>query len=292
MKNITSLNLSEIIPGDNDRTVFDKNDLDELAASIKEHGLIQPITVRILDSETTDPIYQIVAGERRFRACRLLGWDEIPAIIQDLTDEEASAIMLSENISRADLDPIDEALAYQKRIEVFGWSVQDCADKAGVTPVRIQFRIKLLKLRQDLRSLIRTGNLELGYAQIIAGADLDPNFQTLALAALRDNPHPTPPWFRRICGELANKQAQGRMFDDPLFSGTPALAFEPKPIVEPPHPATTKPPAIGSTPKEIIASQINFWNDAAQEWDEIGKPFKRQECQAASQALQSLLAFT
>lgn len=286
MTEITILPISEIVPGQNDRTVFDAVKLAELADSIREHGLVQPITVRQLDG---CELYEIVAGERRFRACSLLEWTEIPAIIQDLTDEEAAAIMLSENVARADLDAIDEGLAYQKRIKAYGWTAQDCADKAGVSVVRVQFRLKLLKLRSDLQELVRSGNLDIGYAQIIVSSGLDANFQLLATRALQENASPTPPWFRRLCGELARRQSQVKMFDDPLFSGLPGVIPQPVETIEPPHPTTTKPPKHGNSPKEIIESQMAFWNTAAEAWDRIGKPFRRQECQAAALALQGLL---
>ncbi len=289
MKTIQLISTTEIIPGDNDRTIFDQGDLNDLARSIKEMGLIQPITVRIIDNESTDPMYAIVAGERRFRACQLINLTEIPVIVEDLTDEEASTIMLSENVSRADLDPIDEANAYQKRINAFGWSVAEIAEKAGVTQVRVQFRLKLLRLRSDLQLMTRSGNLSLGYAQIIASANLDPNFQTIAIAALRDNTNPTPTWFRRICGELSNKQAQSKMFDDALFTGKPVTYQPVETLPDPPHPSTTTPPTIGGSHREIITNQIGFWEKAASLWDLAGKPFKRQECQSAAQALNGLL---
>lgn len=294
MQQVSHIDMTAIVPGDNgtgnqDRTKFDASSLGDLAASINEHGLIQPITVRPLgDTE----LYQIVAGERRYRACELLGWLEIPAIVADLTDAEASAIMLAENTGRVDLDAIDEGRAYQVRIDRLGWTVTDCAKSAGVSEVRVQFRLKLLKLRPDLQDMIRTGNLSIGYAQVLADADLDVNRQMIAIRQLRDNASPTPAWFRRIANELLTQQAQGSMFDEmPLFGGQSVEA--PKTTVthsEPPTPATTQPPVKGSTPKEIIGNQMSFWQQASEAWERMGKPFKRQECQAAAQALGFVLA--
>lgn len=288
-KTIVEISTKDIIPGDNDRTIFTASELSDLASSIKEHGLIQPITVRALDIDSPDQMYEIVAGERRFRACKLLGWDAIPAIVADITDEEASAVMLSENIARQELDPIDEAGAYQKRMTQFGWTVSECADKAGVSEIRVQFRIKLLRLRSDVQQLVRTGNIGIGYAQILADSGLDANFQTQAIVALRDNPRPVPGWFRKVCGDLLRKQAQTSMFSEPLFVAVPGVASEPERIIDPPHPSTSKPPMIGKTPREIVQNQAAFWNTAASAWAEIGKPFKRQECEAAAQALQLVL---
>jgi len=285
MNEITNIAITEIIPGDNDRTSFDEVKLMELADSIKQHGLFQPITVRHIDE--TD-FFEIVAGERRFRACKLVGMTEIPAIIRDLTNEEASAIMLSENVARAELDPVDEAIGYDKRMKAFGWSVQDCADKAGVSTTRVHFRLRLLNLRVDLLDLVRSGNLTLGYAQIIASTGLDTNFQLLAIRELQSYAKPTPGWFRNVCSKLLTKQAQGKMFDDPLFSGMPGVIPQPREVIEPAHPSNTKPPKVGKTMNEIIENQISFWTSAAIEWANIGKPFKRQECQSAALALEFL----
>lgn len=290
---VTCIDMTAIIPGDNgtghqDRTSFDPIKLQDLAASIAAHGLIQPITVRELGE--TD-LYRIVAGERRFRACELLGWQEIPAIIVDVTDSEAAALMLAENTGREDLDAIDEARAYQVRIERLGWTIADCARSAGVSEVRIQFRIKLLKLRSDLQDLIRTGNLSLGYAQILADANLDTNRQMIAICHLRDNPKPTTGWFRRIVNTLSEQQAQTSIFDEmPLWGGPVAEPVVAPMVSEPPTPATATPPTKGKTVKDVVGNQISFWQQAAEAWETMGKPFKRQECQAAAQALSFVFA--
>jgi ParB/RepB/Spo0J family partition protein len=277
------LKLNQIIPGDNDRSHFDTEGLRELASSIKEHGLAQPITVRPLNGH-----YQIVAGERRYRAHVLLNAETIPAIIRDLDDEAASAIMLAENVSRRDLDPIDEALAYQKRLTQFDWSVEDIAQRAGVTTVRVHFRLKLLRLRPDVQKLIRDGQLQLGYAQILSDADLDTNRQLIALRRLRDNPRPTPTWFRREVNALREEQCQETLFDTSFFTvQAPEAAAEA--YSEPAHPETTAAPRVGRSLQDIIGNQVKFWQSAAEEWDRLGKPFKRQECQAAAAALAALI---
>jgi len=285
---ITQIDTREIIPGNNDRTVFDANALEELASSIKEHGLIQPITVRWVDQANA---YQIIAGERRYRACRhVLGWLEIPAIVKDCSDQEASALMLIENVARQDLDPIDEAIAYASRINSFGWTVDDCARHAGVSTVRVRFRVKLLKLRPDLQNLIRDGQLAIGYAQILSDANLPSAYQMLAIQHLRSNPNATPPWFRRLVSQIKEEADQSAMFDmAALLTASPEQDQE-NITSEPAHPSTTTPPKRGKTAKAVIANQIEFWRDAAAEWDALGKPFKRQECEAAADALASALS--
>ena len=282
MDQINQVPISQIIPGKNDRTVFDETGLRELADSIKEHGLIQPITVRYTKDCTQ---FEIVAGERRSRACKFLEWETIPAIIKVMEDEEASAITLAENIARKSLDPIDEARAYQRRIDEFGWTIEDLAKYAGTSSIHIRFRLKLLKLIPEIQKLIRFGNLSLGYAQILADATLDTNFQLTAFATFRDNPKPTPGWFRNIILDLKEKQDQGVLFNGPLFDRIEKSEIKNEEIPEPPHPNTTTPPKIGHTIKEIIRNQMSFWEEAAKQWDVIGKPFKRNECQSAAQAL-------
>lgn len=281
---VQNIPTAQVIAGDNDRKAFDRSELQELAASIAEHGLAQPITVRPLwtcqacdhtyteepttcddcESESFSFTYQIVAGERRFRAInQVLGQATIPAFVREMDDETASAIMLTENVARKDLDPIDEAMAYQTRIDRFGWTVQDIADKAGVSTVRVQFRLKLLRLRPEIQKLVRDDQIQLGYAQILSDGGLDVNRQLIALSRHRDNPSPTPQWFRREVGKLLEEQAQDAFFDLDAF----LVVQESKPettFVEPAHPMTTIPPTDGETPREIVSNQIGFWEEAAQ----------------------------
>lgn len=285
MANIERLAVASIRPGTNDRTVFDKQALQGLAANIAANGLIQPITVRPVEQG-----FEIVAGERRYRACKdLLGWSEIPAVVMELGDQEASAVMLAENVARENLDPIDEGRAYASRMERFGLTVAEVADQAGVTSVRVRFRLKLLALRPDVQRMVRTNNLSIGYAQILADGDLDANRQMLAVRALRDNPRATPSWFRRIVNALVEEQQQGILFEMPLFGGPNLETSEQHEPILPPTPTTAKPPKCGRTVHETLAGQASFWDQAAESWDALGKPFKRQECQAASQALQAAL---
>ena len=120
--------IDAIAPGDNDREDFDAAALQELADSIGQYGLAQPITVRPVGRDR----FQIVAGERRWRACRLLGWPTIPALVREMDDETASGVMLLENVQRAELNPIEEARAYARRMARFGWDVDRVAAAANV----------------------------------------------------------------------------------------------------------------------------------------------------------------
>lgn len=205
------LPLVELVAGENDRTRFDDRDLTELAASMAEHGLAQPITVRPRSSGG----YEIVAGERRTRAARQLGWASIPAIVRELSDEAAAGIMLAENILRRDLDPLDEAGAYQKRMQRFGWSAAETARQANVSVDRVRRRLALLSLLPDVQKLVRSGQLPIGHAELLS--DLDSNRQLVALRVFTGGRAPTLAEFRRICGELAAQQSQAALIDLEAF---------------------------------------------------------------------------
>jgi ParB/RepB/Spo0J family partition protein len=275
--------IARIRPGPNDRTTFDREGIETLAASIKRDGLKTPPTLRPLPGGD----FEIVCGERRVRAVTLLGWATVPAEVEDLDDESASAQMLLENTARAGLDPIDEARAYSSRMARFGWTVEDCAVRAGVTPLQVTFRLKLLDLRADLQALVKSGNLTVGYANILAGAGLDANRQRLAIRELRENPAPTPSWFnRKVVARLLAEQQQETLFDSAaLFKPQPAPVL----VTDPPHPSTHRPPCDGTLTKRVKAG-AEFWRAAAAQWNDLGKVFRAQECIAAALALELALA--
>ncbi len=208
---VRSLPMSRILPGDNDRTVFADGDLRELADSLDADGLAQPIIVRRLGGE----VYEIVAGERRFRAAQLLGWTEIPAIVRDLTDEQASRIMLIENIHRSDIDPLDEANAYQKRMERFGWSAAKAARMAKVSEKRVNARLSLLQVVPEVQAMIRLRQIGVQFGELMA--PLDVNRQRIAFRYLATTEKPLLREFRAIVGQLAAEQAQDALFNTDLF---------------------------------------------------------------------------
>lgn len=208
METITSLQVSRIKAGNNDRKNFNRRALEELATSIAEHGLAQPITVR----PTGDGIYEIVAGERRFRAIsQVLGWDRIPCIIRELTDEESSAIMLVENTSRADLDPMEEAQAYQTRRERHGWDFSRIAKVAGVSEELVRRRINLLNLVDEAQNLVANGHLPIGHAELLAS--LDSNRQRIAMRIYSESESMSYRVFRGVVNQLLEEQTQGGLFD-------------------------------------------------------------------------------
>lgn len=289
---IVELPLSAIVASraGNDRTVFDDNALRELADSIRENGLAQPITVRPLAGEQ----YELVAGERRYRAHQLLGVPTIRAIVQPMSDEKAAAVMLAENTGRKDLDPMDEARAYDARMKRYGWDAKTVAERAGVSVQVVHNRVKLLSLRADIQHLVRTGNVTVGYALILAESDLDNNRQLIALKRLNENPAPTPSWFRKECAELLSQQAQGDMFDSPLFGGVTFDAMQTKQTFTqqlPPDPRKDKAPTTGKTYRAMVENQVAYWFSAAEKWDRFGKSAQRDRCLSAAKALQDILAY-
>ena len=164
--NVTVLRISLIDPkSDQPRKYFDKEALEELAASIKEHGLLQPILVR----EAAEGRYQIIAGERRFRACKLAALEEIPTIILDKDDRAASEIALIENIQREDLNPIEEALAYRSLAEDYGLTQEELSDKVGKSRSAVANAMRLLALPDEVLSMVAARDLSAGHARTLLG---------------------------------------------------------------------------------------------------------------------------
>jgi ParB/RepB/Spo0J family partition protein len=206
MTTLTDLPLSEIRPGNNDRKVFDPKELRELADSIVENGLAMPIRVRPADEALDGTRYEIVAGERRFRAHELAGLPTIRAIVEPLEDLAAASLMLIENLQRRDLNPVEEAWAYQDRMARFGQSVEDVAKIAGVRPTRVRERLSLLNLAPDVLELTRTGQLGPWFATQMAR--LDVNRQVLALRTYQRTPNMAWDDFGAMVEKLLTEQNQ------------------------------------------------------------------------------------
>ena len=132
------------------RTVFDDARIDELALTIRTHGLIQPIVVR----QYEDDKYEIIAGERRFRAATKLGWEKVPAIIKNLNDTETASVALIENLQREELTAIEEAVAYQKLIELHNLTQEALAQRLGKGQSTIANKLRLLKLPEEIKSAL------------------------------------------------------------------------------------------------------------------------------------------
>lgn len=147
------------------RRFINESDLQELAASIQKHGVMQPIVIRPVDD--AEHPYEIIAGERRWRAACIAGLTEIPAIVRDLTDQVAIALALIENIQRQDLNPIDQALALQRFHEEFGLSHQEIADTVGKARTTVSNLLRLLSLADEIKDFMQQGQLDMGHARAI-----------------------------------------------------------------------------------------------------------------------------
>jgi len=161
---VWNIAIDKMVPGVyQPRKNFEKEALAELANSIKENGVIQPITVR----KRKEGGYEIIAGERRWRAAQAAGLHEIPAIIKTMTDREALQIALIENIQREDLDPIEEAESYQRLIEEFSLSQQEAAEKVGKERSSVANALRLLALPLEIREMLSRKSITVGHAKAI-----------------------------------------------------------------------------------------------------------------------------
>jgi ParB family chromosome partitioning protein len=145
------------------RRTFDEDALQELAASIREHGIIQPVIVEDKGNGT----YLIVAGERRCRAARIAGLREVPAVLREFSDERRLEVALIENVQRADLNPMEEALAYRKLMEVTGLSQEEVAARVGKNRSTVANALRLIKLPEDIQTALSAGQLTSGHARAI-----------------------------------------------------------------------------------------------------------------------------
>ena len=163
---VSVLSINDIETNKNQpRKIFDESAIAELAESIKTHGVIQPIIVR----SAGDGFYVIVAGERRFRAAKLAGLTEVPAIITELSSSEAAEVALIENIQRADLNPIEIAEAYRAIIDDFSLTQQELADRVGKPRSSVANSLRLLDLPEAIKAYVAEGKLTDGHAKVIAG---------------------------------------------------------------------------------------------------------------------------
>lgn len=140
--------------------------LDDLAASIRQQGIMQPVIVRPLDQG-----YEIIAGERRWRAAQLAGLEWIPALVRDVSDRDGVALALIENLQREDLNPVEEALALQRLQKEFDLTQQQVAEAVGKSRSSITNLLRLLNLHQDVRRLLEHGDLEMGHARALLSLD-------------------------------------------------------------------------------------------------------------------------
>lgn len=173
-----TLRLVDVRPNpEQPRRQFDEKALSELASSIEKHGVLQPLVVRPMP----DGGYEIVAGERRWRAARLAGLAEVPVVIRELSDRETAELALIENLQREDLNPIEEALGYRQLIDKFGLTQEETAAAVNRSRSAVANMLRLLSLPQPVAELVQTGALSAGHARALLA--LETEEQQLELAA-------------------------------------------------------------------------------------------------------------
>lgn len=160
------------------RKHFDEESLQELADSITEHGIIQPLTVRKLASG----YYQIIAGERRWRAARLAGLQEVPVIVMEADDRKAAELAMIENLQREDLNPMEEAAGFQSLIESYHMTQEEAAQRVGKSRSAVTNALRLLGLTPSVRKLVEEGKLSAGHARALV--PLSPSLQESAASAI------------------------------------------------------------------------------------------------------------
>jgi ParB family transcriptional regulator, chromosome partitioning protein len=164
----------------NPRHVYGEVELDELAASIRERGVIQPILVRTVRGAID--AYEIIAGERRWRAAQRAGVHEVPVILLEVSDREALELAIIENVQRADLNALEEAMGYQALMDEFGHGQDDVAKIVGKSRPHVGNTLRLLKLPEPIKAYIRSGKLTAGHARMLVG---EPNAEELAAEIVR-----------------------------------------------------------------------------------------------------------
>lgn len=181
---VNKLRIMEIEPNhDQPRKDFDEKALSELAESIEQHGVLQPLVVRPL----ANGAYQLVAGERRWRAARIAGLTEVPVVIKELSDEEVIEIAMIENLQREDLNPLEEALGYRYMMDELGITQEQTAEKVGKSRPAVANALRLLKLPDEVQEMIKNNLISPGHARALLGFDSeDMIIQTAKLIVKED----------------------------------------------------------------------------------------------------------
>jgi ParB family chromosome partitioning protein len=161
------------------RQAMDRENLDELIASIKENGLLQPVVVRSVG----DGAWEVVAGERRYRAVKELGWSQVPVVVRDVDDRTMLVLALIENLQREDLSPLDEAHAYSRLVDEFGLTQAQVAERVGRDRSTVANTIRLLGLPDPVRQLLAKGKISAGHARALLGLSDERRVVQLAKSA-------------------------------------------------------------------------------------------------------------
>ncbi len=183
-KSILTLSVNEVEPNrEQPRKEFDEKALSELSKSIEKNGVIQPILVR----PVAESAYQIVAGERRWRAARMAGLTEIPVVIREMSDEDAAVFALIENLQREDLNPVEEAEGLRSLIEEFGMTQDAAADRVGKSRTAVTNTLRLLKLPENILSMVAEGKITAGHARALISLSDEGEMLRIANAVIDNN---------------------------------------------------------------------------------------------------------
>ncbi len=164
------------------RKNFDPDALSDLADSIAEHGILQPITVRLLQSG----YYQIISGERRWRAARMAGLAEVPVLVIEADDRKVMELSLIENLQREDLNPMEEAAGYQRLMQEFGLTQEEAAQRVGKSRPAVANALRLLRLPEPIQAMVEDGRLSAGHARALAAVENAERQQALAERVAED----------------------------------------------------------------------------------------------------------
>ncbi len=204
---VEKLPLREIEPDPNQpRKTFEETALAELAASIAEHGLLQPIAVR---QNTLGSGYIIIAGERRWRACRMAGLSEVPVVVKEVTEQEAMELALIENLQREDLDVVEEALGINELMGRCNLTQEAAAARLGKSRSAIANTLRLLKLPEDALSLLKGGFINTGHAKVVLGL-ATPELQMQAAQMIADE-NLNVRQAEQLCKKLAKGEAPAKL---------------------------------------------------------------------------------
>ena len=178
------LKIMEIEPNhDQPRKIFDEKALTELADSIAQHGVLQPLVVRPMANGG----YQLVAGERRWRAARIAGLSEVPVVIKELTDEETIEIAMVENLQREDLNPLEEALGYSYMMQELKITQEEAAEKVGKSRPAIANSLRLLKLPEEIQEMVKNNLISAGHARALLGFANESDMITTANMIIKED---------------------------------------------------------------------------------------------------------
>ncbi len=209
-----AVRISDIEPNkDQPRKEFDQDALDDLADSIRTYGLLQPLVVRPLEKG-----YQLVAGERRWRASRIAGLTEVPVIIKELTDAETAEIALVENLQREDLNPIEEAAGYKALMDDFGLTQDDVAAKVGRSRSAVANAVRLLALPKNILEMVKQGKISSGHGRaLLAFKNSEEQQKAARIASFGANVREIERLAKKAEGKTSTAKSKNETVSSPYF---------------------------------------------------------------------------